>query len=206
MDQNFNAEERELIKLVSFFKKHTERLNPGDALLAEYKIMLETCDKLVEQMNVHAQNREIILGEREQLKNLVKDNAHCPKCEKNANLKLTGTDKSEQGWKSNKYRCRKCNIEFVWNAPNNPWDMIAYVEYFVVKLENSLAEENLDEATKKANEEALMQMKNNLAKIKPVVEASALDLAGLEKREAEMADMVSKVKKHLLIEKIRLDL
>ena len=206
MEQNFNAEERELIKLVNFFKKNNERLNPGDAMAEEYKVMMETCDRLMEQLNIHAKNRQIILGEREQLRNLIKDNAHCPKCEKNANLKLSGTDKSVQGWLSNKYRCRKCNIEFVWNAPNNPWDMVAYVEHFVHVLEEKMKEESVNEESRKANEEALSQMRSNLGKIKPVVDASELDLKDLQEREIAMADMVNKVKKHLLIEKIRLDL
>lgn len=205
MKENLNPNERELIKLVGFFKKRVEKLTLEKKLEGDYNQMIETCDKLIEQLTLHANNREIILGERAQLENLVKDNAQCPKCFKNSHLKLIGTDKSPQGWKSNKYKCRRCNIEFVWNAPNNPWDMIEYVEHFVAELENKVQDESLDESTKKLNMEALEQMKTNLAKLKPIVEASKLDMTDLEVREKEMSEMINKVKKHLLIEKIKME-
>jgi hypothetical protein len=204
MSQNFKPEEREVVKLVGFFKKRAEQLITENKLSDEYKQMIETCDKLVAQMELHAKNREIILAEREQLKNMVKDNAKCPKCDSNSNLKHIGTDKNEQGWKSNKYKCRKCNIEFVWNAPNNPWDMIPYVESFLVNLENKMNGQE-DESLKQSTQDVLNLMKANLDKLKPVVEASDQDMAELEAREAEMSEMVRKVKKHLLIEKIRME-
>lgn len=204
MSQNFKPEEREVIKLVGFFKKKAEQLIAEDKLSDEYKQMIDTCDKLVGQMEIHAKNREVILAEREQLSNMVKDNAKCPKCDSNANLKHIGVDRNEQGWKSNKYKCRKCNIEFVWNAPNNPWDMIPYVESFLANLETKLNEQD-DPSLKQNTQDVLSLMKANLDKLKPVVEASDQDMAELEAREAEMSDMVRKVKKHLLIEKIRME-
>lgn len=204
MSQNLKPEERELIKLVGFFKKRAEKMIEEEKVDAEYNQLIETCDKLVSQIELHARNREIVLGEREQLKALVKDNAVCPKCSSNANLKMIGTDVNEKGWKSNKYKCRKCNIEFVWNAPNNPWDMIPYVENFLANLETKLNEEP-DQSLKDHTTDVLNLMKANLQKLKPVVEASDLDLAELEEREKEMADMVHKFKKHLLIEKIRME-
>ncbi|MBA3665831.1 MAG: hypothetical protein H0W61_16740 [Bacteroidetes bacterium] len=145
-----------------------------------------------------------MLGEREQLKGLVKDNARCPKCESNEQLKLVGVDKNEKGWKSNKYKCRRCNIEFVWSAPNNPWDMIPYVESFVADLEQKLNDEP-DESLKQSTAGVLNLMTANLGKLKPVVEASDLDLEELNARETEMAELVHKFKKHLLIEKIRME-
>ncbi|MCW3077502.1 MAG: hypothetical protein JWO32_2111 [Bacteroidetes bacterium] len=204
MSENLKPEERELIKLVGFFKKRAERLMEEKKVDEDYKQLIETCDKLVAQLEMHARNRDIVLGEREQLKSLVKDNATCPKCSSNANLKLIGTDVNDKGWKSNKYKCRKCNIEFVWNAPNNPWDMIPYVENFLSNLETKLSEEP-DEALKQHTADVLSLMKANLDKLKPVVEASDLDFAELEEREREMSEMVHKFKKHLLIEKIRME-
>lgn len=204
MSDNFKPEEREVIKLVTFFKKKAEKMVEENNLSEEFKQMIETCDKLVEQMTLHAKNRAIVLAEREQLKGMVKDNAKCPKCESNANLKHTGTDKNEKGWKSNKYKCRRCNVEFAWNAPNNPWDMIPYVESFVDNLELKIREE-ADESLRQSTQDVINLMKANLAKLKPVVEASDLDLAELEAREAEMAEMVKKVKKHLMIEKIKME-
>jgi hypothetical protein len=205
MNPNLKENERELIKLVNFFKKRAEKLMLENKLDTDYNQLITTCDKLVEQLHIHARNREIILAEREQLKNLVKDNAQCPKCGKNTHLKLSGTDKSEEGWKSNKYKCRKCNIEFVWARPNNPWDMIPYVENFVAGLEQKVLDENVDVDSKLLAMETVVQMKANLAKLKPVVEASDLDYSELEAREKEMAKMVHEFKNHLLIEKIRMD-
>lgn len=205
MELQLKPEERELVKLVNYFKKRAEILIIENRLGDEYKQMLDTCDKLVDQLNVHAKNRSTVLAEREQLKGMVKDNAQCPKCSSNSNLKIIGTEQNDKGWKSNKYKCRKCNITFVWNTPNNPWDMIPYVEDFIMNLESKLNDERVDENTRIPNMQALDQMKTNLAKLKPVVEASDLDLAEMEEREKLMADMVHKFKKHLMIEKIRME-
>lgn len=202
MEAKYNAEERELVKLVAFFRKHAEELSSEE----NYPHMMETCDRLLEQLDIHVRSREAVLAARDQLNSLVQDNAYCPRCEKNANLKMVGIDISVQGWKNNKYRCRACNIEFVWNVPNNPWDMVPYVQEFILELEKRLMDAGQDEATRRMNTEALAQMKENLSKIKPIVEASQANMAELEAREQEMSDMVNKVKKHLLIEKIRLDL
>src|SRR4051812_23285889 len=144
MNPNLKPEERDLYKLVSYFKKRAEILIIENRLDEEYRQMLDTCDKLTEQLDLHAKNRAAVLAEREQLKNIIKDNARCPKCESNANLKMIGVDKNEQGWKSNKYKCRRCNITFVWNAPNNPWDMIPYVESFIMQMEHKLSSEQTD--------------------------------------------------------------
>ena len=72
MDQLFKQEERELIKLVNYFKKRGEIMIIENKLGEEYRQMLETCDKLVSQLELHAKNRDIIIREREQLKNMVK--------------------------------------------------------------------------------------------------------------------------------------
>lgn len=205
MNQELKQEERELIKLVGFFKKKAEQWAEGSEMPEEFKQLIDTCDKLVEQINIHAQSREVILSERELLRKLVKDNAQCPRCNKVENLKLIGTEKNEKGWQSNKYKCRKCNITFVWNAPNNPWDMIPYVESVVAEIEKKAEAENLDEDSKKHYTDSIAQMKGNLEKLKPVVENSAIDLANLELRDKEMADMVHKFKKHLMIEKIKME-
>jgi len=205
MDQNLKPEERELVKLVTYFKKRAEILIIENRLDEEYRQMLDTCDKLTEQLDLHAKNRQVILSEREQLRSLVKDNAKCPSCASNEQLKVIGTDKNEKGWKSNKYKCRRCNITFVLNTPNNPWDMIPYVENFISNMEDKLNNGQLDEASKQQTALALEQMKVNLSKLKPVVETSDLDFAELEEREKQMAEMVHKFKKHLMIEKIRLE-
>ncbi len=204
MENNLKPEEREVIKLVGFFKKRAVQLLEEGKLPDEYKELIATSDKLVEQINLHAKTRETILSEREQLENLIKDNAQCPKCFSAEKMKLIGTDKSPEGWVSNKYKCRTCNIEFVWNAPNNPWDMIQYVEKIVAGLRQK-TEVLPDNEAKKSTETAIAQMEGNIAKLKPIVEASNLDMADLEARDKEMEEVVKKFKKHLQIEKIRIE-
>ncbi|MES2593199.1 MAG: hypothetical protein V4608_15055 [Bacteroidota bacterium] len=204
MDQNLKPEEREVIKLVGFFKKRAEKLIEEQKLPEDYRQLIETSNKLVEQITIHAKNRETIINERSQLQNLIKENAVCPKCSKNDKLKFIGIEKSKQGWKSNKYKCRNCNIEFVWNAPNNPWDMIPYVEHVINQLREKIQVEG-DETVRIQSEQGIQQMEANVARLKPIIEASDLDMADLEAREKEMAEVVHKFKKHLQIEKIRLE-
>jgi hypothetical protein len=205
MDQHLNPEERELVKLVNYFKKRAEILIIENRLENDYRQMLDTCDKLTEQLYQHAKNRQTVLAEREQLQGLVKDNAKCPKCNSNEMLKVIGFDTNEKGWKSNKYKCRRCNITFVWNTPNNPWDMIPYVESFLTSMQQKAEEGSADENALRQTQLALEQMRASLAKLKPVVEASDLDFAELEEREKHMSELVHKFKKHLLIEKIRME-
>lgn len=204
MQENLKQEEREVIKLVGFFKKRAVQLMEEKKLPEEYTQLIETADKLVLQINLHAQKREIVLSEREQLQNLVRDNAQCPKCFSNEKLKIVGTDKSEQGWKSNKYKCRGCNIEFVWNTPNNPWDMIPYVEHMISKLRLQ-TDKDLAEMDRTAVEAAITQMEDNLSKLRPIIEASDLDMNDLEVRDKEMSEVVHTFKKHLMIEKIKME-
>lgn len=205
MEQNLKPEERELVKLVQYFKKRAQVLITENKLEEDYRQMLDTCDQFTEQLHMHARNRETILAEREQLQGMIKDNAKCPKCNSNEMLKVIGFDTNPQGWKSNKYKCRKCNIAFVWNTPNNPWDMIPYVEKFIKDTEEKLAGLDPSDPSIEATLPGLETMKANLAKLKPVTEASNLDMKDLEERDKQMADLVHKFKKHLMIEKIKME-
>jgi hypothetical protein len=205
MSHNLKENERELVKLVSFFRRHAEKLVKENKVDAEFQQLIDTCEKFTEQLNMHAARREEVLAQREQLKNLVKDNATCPKCGKNTHLKFVGTDKHAQGWKSNKYKCRKCNIEFVWARPNNPWDMIPYVENFVAELDQKLLNNELEGSDKQQAIDTIAQMKGNIEKLKPVIVASDLDHKELQEREEEMAKMIHEFKNHLLIIKIKMD-
>jgi hypothetical protein len=205
MDEHLNAEEREVVKLIGFFKKRAAWLISENKLDENYNQLVETCDKFVEQLNLHANKREAIWQNRDTLKGLIKDNAKCPKCESNENLKHIGTDKSDKGLWSNKYKCRKCNIEFVWNAPNNPGDMVIYIEAIITEMEQKLVEEPMDDNSRAHLEQALAQTRDNLAKFKPIVVAAQEDLDELELRDKEMAELVNKFRKHLLIEKIKME-
>jgi hypothetical protein len=204
MPSNLNPNEKELIRLVSFFKKKADNMIREGKLSAEHEQVIISCDKLAETIQVHAQNRHDVLEQRELLKNLVKDHAVCPRCEKSAHLKLTGTDKSEEGWKSNKYRCKRCNIEFVWNRPNNPWDLLPYIEREIGKLEEAI-KMNANTGEAAAPAEMLEQMRANVEKLKPVIDASDAAFRELESREEEMARLVHEFRNHLLIEKIKMD-
>jgi hypothetical protein len=205
MSHHLKENERELLKLVSFFRKHAEKLIKENKVDPEFQQLIDTCEKFETQLNIHAGRREEVLQQREQLKALVKDNALCPKCSKNANLKFTGIDKHPKGWKCNKYKCRKCNIEFVWSRPNNPWDMIPYVEGFISELEEKMKKEDTSPEDKQAAAETILQMNGNLEKLKPVIEASDLDHTELQERDEEMGRMIHEFKNHLLIIKIKMD-
>ena len=124
--KNLKENEREVIKLISFFRKRAERMIEEGTLSAEEQEVTTSCKKLEDSLYLHAANREAVLEKREQLSAIVKDNAACPQCESNMHLKFVTVDKNEKGWKSNRYRCRKCNIAFTWNRPNNPWDLVPY--------------------------------------------------------------------------------
>ncbi len=205
MSDNLNAEEREVVKLIGFFKKRALLLIDENKLDMAYNQLIETCDKFVDQLNLHAEKRNAILQNRDTLKGLIKDNARCPQCESSDMLKMVGTDKSDRGLISNKYKCRKCNIEFVWNAPNNPGDMVVYVEQVISEMEKRLADEPMDAAAKEHLNASLDQAKENLEKFRPVVIASQQDLEELEERDREMTALVNQFKKHLMIEKIKME-
>jgi hypothetical protein len=189
---------------MEFFNKKADQLTREGQMTPELTQIVETCAKMKDQLTIHAKNREVVRSEREQLKKMIKDNARCPKCLKPDHLKLIGTDTNDKGWRSNKYKCRKCNIEFVWNAPNNPWDMIPYAEMIVSQMEQRLECENPPQEVRDQTVATLEQMKANLSRLKPVVEAADKDFADLDFREKEMSEIVHKFKKHLMIEKIRL--
>ncbi len=204
MNKNFKSNERELVKVATFFKKQSKKLIAEGKLSEEHKKVEEAVDKFVEQMNSHADSRAFILEQREQLKKLVKDNAECPTCHSGSMLKLVGVEKNEKGWKSNRYRCRKCNIEFTWNRPNNPWDMIKYIEEVIQMLRDKEDKEsNADERT--AMKASIDNMQANLDKLKPVIDAHEAEFAALEQRDTEMERLIHEFKNSLLIEKIKMD-
>jgi hypothetical protein len=205
MAQNLKENERELIKLINFFRKRAEVLIKENKMDEEYRQLIEACEKLVGQLIKHAENRAEILLQREALKTIIKDNAVCPKCHKSNQLKFVGIDKNEKGWKSNKYKCRRCNIEFVLNRPNNPWDMVLFMEMYIKDLEEKIESHEVDEATKEHSRSMITQMNESMAKLKPVIEASDLDYQELRARELEMDEMIHNFKNHLLIERIKMD-
>jgi hypothetical protein len=205
MNKHFKPNERELVKVATFFKKQSKKLIAEGKLGEENKNVEEAVDRFIEHMENHANTRAFILEQREYLKKLVKDNAQCPQCHSRDMLKLSGTEKNEKGWKSNRYKCRKCNIYFTWNMPNNPWDMIQYIEEVLLtmrlKQENALT----PEAEKQEALATIANLKANLDKLKPVIDAHDKEFNELQKREMEMDKLIHEFKNSLLIEKIKMD-
>ena len=156
-------------------------------------------------MEFHADNRALIQQQREQLSKLVKDNAVCPKCNTSDKLRHVGTEKNEKGWKSNRYKCRKCNIQFTWNRPNNPWDMIKFIEEIILGTEEKLEKENVSEEEREQTRSGLAAMQGNLARLKPVIEAHDAEYDAIVARDNEMERLIHEFKNSLLIEKIKMD-
>ena len=166
---------------------------------------MDSCDRLLEQVYVHAENREVILLQYEHLKQTVKDNARCPNCRGQANLKLKGVETSQKGWKMNRYRCRKCNIAFTWNRPNNPWDMLQFFEELLAQLEVSIGNETVDTETRDQAWAMKEHIVRSLDQLRPVVESVDQNLKDIRQKDEEMAQMLHTFKNYLLIEKIKLD-
>jgi hypothetical protein len=203
MNKNFSQNERDLAKLAGFFKKQSIKLMEQGMLGEEHKKVQDAVDRFLEHLDNHVDMRAFILEQREYLNKLVKDNARCPKCQTSEKLKVVGVEKNEKGWKSNRYKCRKCNIEFTWNMPNNPWHMMEYIEEMLGQMRTKVQGndvDNNDEAT-----QAINTMQQNLDKLKPVVDAHDKDFQELQAREQEMERLLHEFKNSLMIEKIKMD-
>ncbi|HYG01459.1 MAG TPA: hypothetical protein VD927_03390 [Chryseosolibacter sp.] len=205
MNKHFKSNERELVKVATFFKRQSKKLIDAGKLGEEHKKVQDAVDKFVDQLNDHANARAFILDQRETLRKLVKDDAACPKCNGKDMLKLVGTEKNEHNWKSNRYKCRRCNIEFTWNRPNNPWDMILYIENVMTMLQGKHDDPNTSEHEKRQQQEGIAGMKANLEKMKPVIDAHEAEYQALLKRDTEMEQLIHEFKNSLLIEKIKMD-
>ncbi len=205
MNNNLKDNERALIKQVSFFKKRAEKLISEGKLGEEHTQLITTCETLISTVQLHAAKRAEILSQRENLKLIIKDSAECPKCKTHSHLKIVGIDTADNGWKCNKYKCRKCNIEFVWTRPNNPWDLVPFMERFIRNLEAKMLEEDGDDTLKEQASGMIIQINESLDKLRPVIEASDLDFQELQERDAEMDKIVNEFKMHLQIERIKMD-
>ena len=193
------------MKLATFFKKQSRSLIERGKLSEDHRKVEEAVDHFIQQMEFHADNRALIQQQREQLSKLVKDNAVCPKCNTSDKLRFVGTEKNEKGWKSNRYKCRKCNIQFTWNRPNNPWDMIKFIEEIIDDIEKKLQDETLSDEEREQTRSGLESMQGNLARLKPVIEAHDAEYNAIVTRDSEMERLIHEFKNSLLIEKIKMD-
>lgn len=205
MNPNFKSSERELVKVASFFKKESKRLIEEGKLGEEHKKVEEAVDRFIEHIENHANTRQSILDQRDTLSKLVKDDAQCPHCDKKDMLKLVGTEANEKNWKSNRYRCRRCNIEFTWNRPNNPWDMLEYIQSVLDMMRLRMHDPNVSDEEKEQISGAITSMEGNVARLKPVIDAHNVEYDALQKREEEMDKLVHEFKNTLMIEKIKMD-
>jgi hypothetical protein len=205
MNKHFKPNERELVKVATYFKKQSRKLIAEGKLGEENKKVEEAVDRFIDHMNQHANARAFILEQREYLKKLVKDNAQCPQCHSRDMLKLAGSEKNDKGWKSNRYKCRKCNIFFTWNMPNNPWDMIAYIQEVLHTLRLKNENASVSGQEKEETQATISAMQGNLEKLKPVIDAHDREYNDLQARESEMERLIHEFKNSLLIEKIKMD-
>jgi hypothetical protein len=203
MNPNFKENERELVKLVNHFRKRAEKLIKEGKLGEEHIQVSEACERLVTKLDQHAEGRARIMEQRHALKNLVKDNAVCPKCNTTGHLKFVGEVTHEKGWKNNRYKCRRCNIEFTWNRPNNPWDMIRFMESVIAELASGL--EQMPPETAEETRKLIEQMEGGLAQLRPVIESADSEYEEFRQRDAEMSKLINDFKSYLMIEKIKMD-
>ncbi len=205
MNPNLKSNERELVKVATFFKKESKRLIEEGKLGEEHQKVEQAVDQFIEHINRHADTRKSILDQREALEQLVKDDAQCPTCNKRDMLKFVGVESNEKNWKSNRYRCRRCNIEFTWNRPNNPWDMLEYIDAMLAMMRERLENPDVSDEEKTHISAAITSMEANVQKLKPVIDAHNSEYQALQKREEEMDKLVHEFKNTLLIEKIKMD-
>jgi hypothetical protein len=205
MNKNFKSNERELVKVASYFKRQSKKLVAEGRLGEEHLKVSDAVDRFVEQMESHANMRAEIMARRESLGKIVKDNAICPKCGTSDKLRFIGTERNEKGWKSNRYRCRKCNVDFTWNRPNNPWDMIKYIEEVIGLLTTKLNGPATAEEEKAQIASGIHNMNDNLEKLKPIIEAHDLEYNAIVARDAEMEQLIHEFRNSLLIERIKMD-
>jgi hypothetical protein len=205
MYPSLKPNERELIKLIKFFRKRADQLIQEGQLSEEHQQLGLACDKLTDQILHHARIREQVTEKREKLRQLIKDNATCPRCQQSNQLKRAGTARHEKGWQSNKYKCRRCNIEFVWGKPNNPWDMVTFLEQYIEEMDANVRNESLPEEIRRQSALVIEQLQHSLAQLKPVLAGSDQEMADLDTTEVEMSKMIHQFTNYLQIEKIKLN-
>lgn len=203
---NLKSDEREVIQLAKHFGKRAEQLIKLGKLSPEHQQVIESCARLAEQVMAHAAHREAVLEKREKLRKIVQDHASCPQCHKNAHLKFMGQTRNEKGWQSNKYKCRRCNIQFTWNRPNNPWDLLRFMADYVTELSTQVTNENLPPETRQQSETVINQLLQNINELQPVLTQADEEFADMKIREEEMVRLLPNIKGYLQLEKIKLDL
>lgn len=204
MMNQLKEDERELVKLANYFKKKAEKLILEGKLPPEHQQVMEACDRLIKTIYDHSALRDEISKKRETIKSSIKDFAICPHCNSNEYLKFIGVDSNEKGYKFNKYKCRRCNIQFSWNRPNNPWDMIAFTEDLLAEFHKKIEEQSSPDE-KEASEQMIHQLEGNLNLVRPIIKQSDQEFEDMKTRDEEISKMIKEFKNYLLIQKVLID-
>lgn len=202
--QHLKENERELVKLVNFFSRRSQKLIQEGKLSEEHLEVSRGCERLITQVYANAELRSDILSRREELKSVVKDDSVCPECNSNQYLKYIGGATNEKGWKCNRYRCRRCNIEFTWNRPNNPWDMVLFMKDVIRMLEENIQKEP-SEALRSNAEVMLASTQDSLHNMENVIAACDAEYNEMVQREANMEAMIKDFRKYLMVEKAKME-
>lgn len=202
--QHLKENERELVKLVNFFSRRSQKLIQEGKLSEEHLEVSRGCERLITQVYANADLRSDILTRREELKSVVRDDSVCPECNSNQYLKYIGGATNEKGWKCNRYRCRRCNIEFTWNRPNNPWDMVLFMKDVIRMLEESIQKEPSEEIRSNAAG-MLASTQESLHNMENVIAACDAEYNELVQREANMEAMIKDFRKYLMVEKAKME-
>lgn len=203
MNPNLNANEREVIKLALFFQKNARRIIEEKSLNENYSELAESCEKIITALSTHADFRASVLQQKKELQSAIQDNALCPKCESAEYLRYIGVDTSEE-WKCNKYKCRRCNISFVWNRPNNPWDLLKFVERM---KEQIMLQSNISEMAGEFSEltPALQNLDSQMENLRSTINHVDRIYSDMMEKDEAMSTLVKEFKKFLMIEKIKLE-
>jgi transposase-like protein len=202
--EDYKTEEKDVLRLIKNLAK-TLQERSGEEQNEEMQQFMTACESFEKQIKAHAEYRSVILNARQHLSEMIKEDAVCPRCHSREFLKPAGTEINDKGWKSNRYKCRRCNITFVWNTPNNPWDIIPYAEDFIKQVETRITAGSEGENGTESLMPALEKMRESLEQLKPVVETSDKQYAEFEEREKALSDLVHEFRKQLMIKKIQLE-
>lgn len=205
MQSNLTKNEKEVIKLIHQFKKRVTALKEEGKYEDDVEPIFTSFETLLKKLENHAAIRSEVTGRRDQMKNLIKDNAVCPKCNSRQLLKHTGERKVEEGWMCNVYKCRKCNIEFVWARPNNPWDMRNFLKDLVLKLNEQIKSQPGSEEEKGQSQVMVEKMEGDIQKLSDALDSVDAEYAEMLKQDESMAELIHNFKNYLLIEKIKMD-
>lgn len=206
MNHHLNEKERALIRLINFFIKRTENtLNQGKLDVNQGQLTM-ACEDLLEKIHLHAEARALILKQRELLKNMIDNHSECPNCLDTLHLKQIGVSMHEKGWQCNVYKCLMCDFQFESRHPNNLWDMILFMENVEHDLDKALEDKKVLPKDRRESKKMIQKIRDNLVKLKPLIEASDQEYSKLAAREPEMEKMIEDFKNYLVLEKVKISL